>query len=206
MAHIEDYKPGYLEHVVKSSMITKARLLHYFPPESSFSVPNENTVASSYHDSWCATHIDHGCLTGLTSALYVDESANPPDIPPPQNLQCSSNLTSLPPLPSPPDQDTGLYVHARDSTVIKVSIPEDCLAFQTGEALQIITGGKFRAVPHFVRAGGSGSGDTKVARNTLAVFTQPGLEEIVDREKGTTFGDFSREVVERFMAEAVADV
>lgn len=38
----------------------------------------------------------------------------------------------------------------------------------------------------------------RVARNTLAVFTQPELEDVVDGEKGTTFGDFSREVVGRF--------
>ena len=63
----------------------------------------------------------------------------------------------------------GLYIHARDSTIIKVSIPPDCLAFQTGEALELITNGKFRAVPHFVRAGGVATEGTKVARNTLAV-------------------------------------
>lgn len=62
----------------------------------------------------------------------------------------------------------------------------------------MITGGKFRAVPHFVRASGHDQNGMKVARNTLAVFTQPGLEEVVDRERGTTFGEFSREVVERF--------
>jgi hypothetical protein len=31
------------------------------------------------------------------------------------------------------------------------NIPKDCLAFQTGEALQLITRGKFMAVPHFVK-------------------------------------------------------
>ena len=36
-----------------------------------------------------------------------------------------------------------------------------------------------------------------VARNTLAVFTQPNLEEVVDKEKGITFGEFSRMVGER---------
>ena len=29
-------------------------------------------------------------------------------------------------------------------------------------------------------------------------FTQPGLDEVVDRDKGTTFGEFSREVMRRF--------
>ena len=65
----------------------------------------------------------------------------------------------------------------------------------------MITRGKFRAVPHFVkgpRAGGEeGRAGMRVARNTLAVFTQPNLEEVVDLERGVKFGDFAREVVER---------
>lgn len=198
---IEGYEPGYLERVVKSSTITKARLLHYFPPDQSPTnsgasyPPNPN---SSDHDSWCATHVDHGCLTGLTSALYIDEAAHPPQIGKPDPKAPRESFPILPHLPAAPDPNTGLYIHARDSTVTKVSIPHDCLAFQTGEALQVITDGKFRAVPHFVRAGGRAEGGMRVARNTLAVFTQPGLEEVLDREKGTTFGQFSREVVERF--------
>ena len=41
------------------------------------------------------------------------------------------------------------------------------------------------------------NGDAKVARNTLAVFTQPNLEEIIDRDVGTTFAEFARGVVRR---------
>lgn len=198
--HIEGYEPGYLERVVKSSTITKARLLHYFPPDQStnLAVSDPPNPDSSDHDSWCATHVDHGCLTGLTSALYIDEAAHPAQIPTLDPKAPRESLPILPHLSAAPDPDTGLYIHARDSTVTKVSIPHGCLAFQTGEALEVITGGKFRAVPHFVRAGGRAEGSMRVARNTLAVFTQPGLEEVVDRGKGTTFGQFSREVVGRF--------
>lgn len=205
VAHIKDYEPGYLEHVVKSSMITKARLLHYFPPAVSSKSSQDTDIdpcppasTARDHDSWCATHIDHGCLTGLTSAIYVDEAAHPPNISASDPTKPPSTLPALPCLPSAPDPDTGLYIHARDSTITKVSIPPNCLAFQTGEALQLITGGKFKAVPHFVRAGRLAKDGTRVARNTLAVFTQPGLAEVVDRDKGTTFGEFSREVMGRF--------
>ena len=202
-ARVEDYEPEYLERVVKTSTTTKARLLHYHPLNSSSTDEDiaKNVEAGarspSDYDSWCATHIDHGCLTGLTSAAYIDESAHPPQ---PSTLDAQlSSLPILPSLSSPPDPDTGLYIHARNSTITKVSIPQDCLAFQTGEALQLITGGKFKAVPHFVRAGGKGDdGGMQIARNTLAVFTQPNLEEIVDRQRGITFGEFSREVVGRF--------
>ena len=108
-------------------------------------------------------------MTGLTSAIYVDEAAHPPQISASDATKLPSTLPTLPYLPSAPDPDAGLYIHARDSTVTKVSIPADCLAFQTGEALQIITRGKFRAVPHFVRAGVAVADGTRVARNTLAV-------------------------------------
>jgi len=203
-AHIEGYKTHYLERVVKTSTITKARLLHYFPPvppmASGKSAVGVDPPASnsSDHDSWCATHIDHGCLTGLTSAIYIDESAHLPKSSTEHPMAKISSLPILPMLPFPPDPDAGLYIHARDSTISKVSIPHDCLGFQTGEALQLITGGKFKAVPHFIRAGGGESGSMRVARNTLAVFTQPDLEEVVDRDRETTFGEFSREVVGRF--------
>ena len=203
-AHIDSYQAGYLEHVVKTSMSTKARLLHYFPPEpspgSKENINQRELPAAECldHDSWCATHIDHGCLTGLTSAIYVDEARYPPKVPATDPSEPLSTLPALPFLQSPPDPAAGLYIHARDSTITKVSIPPDCLAFQTGEALQVITGGQFRAVPHFVSAGAGGREGMGAARNNLAVFTQPNLEEVVDMERGTTFGQFSREVVSRF--------
>jgi isopenicillin N synthase-like dioxygenase len=73
---------------------------------------------------------------------------------------------------------------------VKVNIPADCLAFQTGSALELITGGVLKAVPHFVR--GPNVAGTGMARNTLAVFTQPNLGEIVDIKTGTTFGEHIR--------------
>ncbi|KAL9116111.1 MAG: hypothetical protein Q9227_000480 [Pyrenula ochraceoflavens] len=228
---VEGYKPGYLEHVVKTSLTTKARLLHYFPSPPSppqKPTPNDTTTTTTNNtdnneDDWCATHLDHGCLTGLTSAMYIDESSHPPSSSsssPNLNLPSNTLSTPLPELPTPPDPRAGLYIHSRTSQPHKISIPHDALAFQTGEALQIITKGKFRAVPHYVRGivsggGGGGSsssssgcgdggggaggkgGGTRVARNTLAVFTQPNLGEVVDLEGGMTFGEFARGVVGR---------
>ncbi|KAL8783665.1 MAG: hypothetical protein Q9213_004459 [Squamulea squamosa] len=140
--------------------------------------------------------LDHGCLTGLTSAVYVDESAHRP------TLAAFKGSSTLPPplaiLPGTTDPDGGLYIHSRTGVVTKVQIPTDCLAFQTGETLQLITGGKFKAVPHFVRAAGGSVDGRQIARNTLAVFTQPGLEEVVDRQTGKTYAQFCREVAERF--------
>ena len=199
LTNIEGYEKGYLERVVKTSTTTKARLLHYFPSETSSLVlsdeqehmPSKERVED---DDWCATHIDHGCLTGLTSALYIDESAHPPFLLPSPGM---SSLPPLPALPSVPSPSAGLYIKSRSSEITKVNIPASCLGFQTGEALELITGGKFRAVPHFVRAGGMGH-TSRIARNTLAVFTQPDLGEVVDKKRGLTFADFSKEVNERF--------
>lgn len=65
VAYIDDYKSGYLEHVVKSSIVTKARLLHYFPPAASSKFSHATNIdqhpppsTARDPDSWCATHID----------------------------------------------------------------------------------------------------------------------------------------------------
>ncbi|KAJ5654574.1 hypothetical protein N7490_001577 [Penicillium lividum] len=178
-ANIDDYKPGYLQRVVETSLTTKARLLHYFPAENQSAFEEEEKS----DDDWCATHIDHGCLTGLTSAMFLDEAATPPTLDP----------SSLAELSSSPDPAAGLYIRSREGEVVKVNIPKDCLAFQTGEALQLITRGKFRAVPHFVK--GAKCAEGRIARNTLAVFTQPNLGEEV--QAGLSFAEFARAVVQK---------
>jgi isopenicillin N synthase-like dioxygenase len=187
--NIDGYKEGYLEHVVKTSLTTKARLLHYFPVQAAEpgTAVDKHPEKTEDGDDWCATHVDHGCLTGLTSAMFVDEAATPPQ----GNTPVSEPILEL---PTSPDPKAGLYIRSRTGRVVKVNIPKDCLAFQTGEALELITRGKFRAVPHFVK-GAKSTGQAKLARNTLAVFTQPNLGEEV--EPGKIFADLAREVVER---------
>ncbi|PHH69565.1 hypothetical protein CDD80_6647 [Ophiocordyceps camponoti-rufipedis] len=180
---IPGYPRGYLEHVVRTSNTTKARLLHYFPREGD---------ADDDDDDWCATHLDHGCLTGLTSAMFVDEEAQSPKVPSAVSLGSAAAIPPLKELAASPDPSAGLYIKSRKGDTVQVRIPRDCIAFQTGEALERITAGKFRAVPHFVR-GPRTSG--RIARNTLAVFTQPNLGEIVDREQQMSFGEFARGVV-----------
>mmetsp|Transcript_47231 Transcript_47231/g.57185 ORF Transcript_47231/g.57185 Transcript_47231/m.57185 type:complete len:141 (-) Transcript_47231:203-625(-) len=71
----------------------------------------------------------------------------------------------------PPDDDTGLYVKTRSGVVVKVSIPQDCLAFQVGETTQIHTGGVLRATPHCVRRGSGGCDG--LSREAFAVFMEP---------------------------------
>ena len=172
---VEGYISGTMERIVRESTTNRARLLHYFPPSG------PSLGAEEDDDSWCALHVDDGCLTGLTSALFVDESSPLPSL--------TSTFKSVPSFHEPPDPLAGLYIRSRTSEVVKVNIPADCLAFQTGSALEKMTDGALKAVPHFVR--GSNAGNA-VARNTLALFTQPNLEEVVDLKTGMTFGEHIR--------------
>ncbi|KAJ4165187.1 hypothetical protein LMH87_006830 [Akanthomyces muscarius] len=184
---IQGYPKGYLEHVVSTSNTTKARLLHYYPQ-------GKDDATDGDEDDWCATHLDHGCLTGLTSAMFIDEKETDTSVP---AAAGSSSLPTLAELPASPDPSAGLYIKSRTGETFQVKIPRDCIAFQTGEALERITAGKFKAVPHFVRGVKASVSDGRIARNTLAVFTQPNLGEDVDVAQHLTFGEFARGVVNK---------
>ncbi|KAM3466372.1 hypothetical protein MY5147_009061 [Beauveria neobassiana] len=191
---IHGYPKGYLEHVVSTSNTTKARLLHYYPQGK------EHAAAAAAdgdedEDDWCATHLDHGCLTGLTSAMFVDEKETDASVPSSVVGVAGACLPTLAELPASPDPSAGLYIKSRTGETFQVKIPRDCIAFQTGEALERITAGRFKAVPHFVRGVGASVSNGRIARNTLAVFTQPNLGEEVDIEQHLTFGEFARGVV-----------
>jgi isopenicillin N synthase-like dioxygenase len=118
--------------------------------------------------------------------MFVDETAHPPKI--------HDQFIPIPELDGPPDPRAGLYIHSRSGEVVKVGVPRDCLAFQTGETLELITKGKFKAVPHFVRGAALGKGG-KIARNTIAVFTQPNLSEMVDEKRD--FAAFAKETLDK---------
>lgn len=92
------------------------------------------------------------------------------------------------PSPSPA---SGLYIRTRGGELTKVSIPEDCLAFQTGEALEVATGGKLRATPHCVRVGASPEAE-RISRETFALFMQPNTDQYLSDSR--TFGQFSKRV------------
>lgn len=161
--HDEKYERNFLQRIIKDSTCTKARLLHYFPSSGE---------KKGNSDDWCGEHLDHSCLTGLTSALFLDES----------NGEASA-------LPKLPDPEAGLYIKNRHGNVQKVNIPKDCLAFQSGQALQEISKGFFKAVPHYVQ----GTSMPHIARNTLAVFCQPDLDEMVNDMEN--FAQFAQRIV-----------
>jgi isopenicillin N synthase-like dioxygenase len=73
----------------------------------------------------------------------------------------------------------------------KVMIPPDCLAFQTGEALELATAGRLWATPHCVRVG-AGDDTQHVSRETFAVFMQPDVNQHISETE--TFGEFSKRI------------
>lgn len=83
-------------------------------------------------------------------------------------------------------------------------MPSNCLGFQTGEALQVLSKGRLQATPHCVQAGNVGglaseavrealpkgvTGRGYVSRETMAVFLQPNVDVQLDEKQ--TFGQFS---------------
>ncbi|KAI5123709.1 hypothetical protein M0805_000303 [Coniferiporia weirii] len=158
-----------------SKQTTKARLLHYFPPSTDNPLPAEDEPI----DSWCGFHLDHSLLTGLCSAMFL-----------------SHEIDRYPTVVDPPSSQSGLYIRARGGNLTKVSIPSNCLAFQTGEALELATGGKLRATPHCVRVGTVKGLEQSISRETFALFMQPETQQLIGKNEsgGVTFGKFSRDV------------
>lgn len=157
-----------LSGLIRGSHTTKARLLHYFPPPDVQASEDENGVNA------CGYHLDHSMLTGLCSAMYLRKSESGPPI----------NVTSPSPI-------SGLYIKTRGGKLVKALYPPNCLAFQTGEALQIATGGKLMATPHYVRVE-AGRGLEPISRETFALFMQPNTDQTIG--PGETFGSFSQRI------------
>jgi isopenicillin N synthase-like dioxygenase len=144
--HNRDYVEGLYLHSLKNSRQHVGRLLHYFPKQD--------------QNEWCGWHNDHCSLTGLCSALFLDEETG--------EIIDSAKAQ---------DETTGLFIRKRDKSEVKVMIPPSSLAFQIGETSQIISCGTLQATPHAVRSSGNLG---NVSRNTLAVFMEPGPDFELD--------------------------
>ncbi|WIA16303.1 hypothetical protein OEZ85_013004 [Tetradesmus obliquus] len=135
------------EGQLRRSSCHKARLLHYFPTNCGDQQQQQQQVAAG--EDWCGWHLDHGALTGLTSAMYIKDG---------QQVPC-------------PDPSAGLYICDRSGEVVQAAIPPGHIAYQMGQVMAIQSGGLLRATPHCVRA--AAAGEPGVSRNTFAVFMQP---------------------------------
>lgn len=154
------YEQGKLHRIINNSLCCKARLLHYFSKDGddAAAAAAEGSDVGDF-SSWCGWHNDHGSLTGLTSAMYLDGDG----------METKNQ-----------DIDAGLYIKDRKGQIIKAAFPADCLAFQIGETAQIHSGGVLQATPHAVR----GSRDPSVTRETFAVFMEPNWDEMMTMPDG----------------------
>ncbi|RKP35591.1 hypothetical protein BJ085DRAFT_28259 [Dimargaris cristalligena] len=215
---VPDYNPAFLQTLIKNSDTIKARLLHYFPesPPADANTtttnkdPTETTPPASKDDSpdfdsWCGWHLDHSCLTGLTAAKFIDTRslAESERLGEAEMQYTSKQLQTNLPAVACPDPQAGLYIKTRSNKVVRVRIPDDALAFQTGEALEIVSAGRLLATPHCVRGispncptnEASGPPASSLSRNTFAVFIQPTVHD--ELCKGYTFAQFTKDVLNR---------
>ncbi len=138
------YRKDLLFDAMQHTEKAKGRLLYYYPIEND----------QSKEDNWIGWHNDSGFLTSLAGDLFLDDE------------------TGQPLSPDQVDPEAGLYVTNRSGESIHVKIPDDCMAVQIGECVQILTGGVVVATPHCVRGprAGFGKGDVKVARISCPCF------------------------------------
>jgi isopenicillin N synthase-like dioxygenase len=77
--------------------------------------------------------------------------------------------------------DGGLYIQARNGHCVRVTIPNDCCAFQIGETGQILSGGLLQATPHAVLVPSSITNTTNnsnaVSRESFALFIEPASDD-----------------------------
>lgn len=121
------------------------------------------TDKTDVEDAWIGWHNDSGFFTALTRDIFFDDVTG--EI-----------------IPNP-DPKGGLWIVNRDGGATNVLIPEDELAVQCGECLQILTGGLLVATPHAVRASRAPPGK-RVGRATFPVFIDSGMEFPLSAPKG----------------------
>jgi isopenicillin N synthase-like dioxygenase len=152
-----NYETGKLERILRGSKKATGRLLHYYPVDK-LKIKPENM-------EWCGWHNDHGTLTGLVSAMYLDWDGN----------EISKDKIE--------DPKSGLFAMNRKQEVVQIKIPRDSLAFQIGESGQIHSGGYLKATPHSVQSNPINGG---ISRNTFALFMNPNFEEVMNTPDGNS--------------------
>ena len=153
------YNPSMGDEMKKTEKV-KGRLLYYYPLDAnadSNAESDDEDEDEVGQDSWIGWHNDSGFFTALAGDLFVDHDTGRPI--PRRDV----------------DSNAGLIVMNRNGKTIKVDIPEDCMAVQIGECLQIITGGIVVSTPHCVRGvdpkwDREKGSDVKVARISFPCF------------------------------------
>eukprot|EP00697_Spironema_sp_BW2_P017115 gnl/Spiro4/8678_TR4535_c0_g1_i1.p1 gnl/Spiro4/8678_TR4535_c0_g1~~gnl/Spiro4/8678_TR4535_c0_g1_i1.p1 ORF type:complete len:386 (+),score=57.22 gnl/Spiro4/8678_TR4535_c0_g1_i1:102-1160(+) len=144
---VEKRLPTYKRGLISSSI----QGTHKIKGRMLYYYPNANPDVD---DGWIGWHNDSGFLTALTCDMYFDDATG-------KRVQN-------------PDPQGGLWIVDRNSGAVSVKIPEDELAIQCGECLQVVTGGLMVATPHCVRASRCPPGVAPVGRGTFPVFIDVG--------------------------------
>jgi isopenicillin N synthase-like dioxygenase len=148
-SYIKEVFPKYnvnYKQVIQESKMNTGRMLYYYPTKM-------GKGKDMAENNWCEWHNDHGSLTGLCSAMYVDEKGRE------QNLKLNK---------------TGLYIQDRKGEVIRTTFGKQDIAYQVGETLQIHSGGILHATPHAVKVLDDTPED--IARITFAMFMEPNMD------------------------------
>lgn len=171
-----------LQAALRRSRCHKGRLLHYFADQHH----DEDDDDDEEHNLLaCGWHNDISVLTGLCAAAYHDahgRSVSASDMASAaRDDDDDRESTAQPPFP-------GLYVSRADGGASLVRLEPDALAFQIGEAAQIMSDGALRATPHAVVVPSAGA-SRAVTRSTLAVFMQPAWDQPLHARDATTAAD-----------------
>ncbi|GKZ00704.1 hypothetical protein MPSEU_001022400 [Mayamaea pseudoterrestris] len=136
-----------LQETLQKSLNAKGRLLHYFAmSDDDF----KHDMDDDTNVMWCGWHNDHGSLTGLVPAIYLDSDG----------IELAGGC---------PDADAGLYIQSRSGQVVKAVLPPNACAFQIGETSQIQSGGILQATPHAVKP----PRQAGITRESFALFMEP---------------------------------
>jgi len=171
-AALAGYRPGVLEALIREPELCnhKCRLICY--PE--YDTEEQRALAKGM---WAPPHKDTGLLTALVPGVFLDAGPG----------------AEGGRLPSCPDPEVGLYVRDHRGKILQVVVPPElgeCLLFQAGEALQVVSGGLYHATEHCVR--GPPRALAGYARASLAVFLQPHAHEDLPLPDGVTMQDVAR--------------
>jgi len=156
-SYIKNTYPSYdlnYRKLIENSTHNKGRMLYYFSRKHS------KTLSKEEGENWADWHNDHGSLTGLTSAMYVDE----------KGAEMKIKLTK-----------TGLYIQNRKGEDVRVTFGPDDIAYQLGECLQVHSGGILHATPHAVKV--MDDIPENYARITFALFMQPNHDFLMSPPK-----------------------
>jgi isopenicillin N synthase-like dioxygenase len=175
------YKDFRLYNIIKESRTCKARLLHYFPLQDANGHHTFVDEKEDPYSSWCGWHNDHGSLTGLVPAMFINSVGK--EVP-------------------NPDPAAGLYIRSRNGALVRAVIPPDHLAFQIGETAQIHSGGVLQATPHCVRAA-QGPKAIGISRESYAVFMEPMWSEPMDIPPGANVDNVLRGSSSKYLPKGV---